>query len=174
VDETPAPSDFVADRAALAELLRRRPAIAVDGSPATQESLCARLCQMWLRSEAVLYIGLAGTSVRHRVVQYYRTPLGARSPHAGGWPIKMLSRLSELHVHFAASSDPDLSEKQMIAAFRSGVSAAIARACCDPGNVLPYANLVDPGGHRKNHGGAERHARWARIHCTNCDRPIAV
>lgn len=162
VDESTAPLDFKADENALRELFARRPAIAVDGEAATETSLCDRLRQMWLPSEGVLYIGLAGTSVRHRVVQYYRTPLGARSPHAGGWPIKMLSGLSELHVHFAASQDPDLSEKQMIAAFRSGVPAPLARDCCDPGNVLPYANLVDPGGRRKNHGitGAkeERHS----------------
>lgn len=32
--------------------------------------------------------------------------LGARSPHAGGWFMKTLSVLGELHVHYATCSDP--------------------------------------------------------------------
>lgn len=151
-DDTPAPVSFSVDRDAVRSLLQRRPEIAVDGVTATEESLCARLGQMWLSTEPAVYIGLAGTSVRQRVGQYYKTPLGARSPHAGGWPIKVLANLSDLWVHFAPSADPTRSEIAMLAAFLRGVPPEIAATSCDPGNALPYANLVDPGGRRKSHG----------------------
>lgn len=152
LDGSPAVVGFSVDRNSVQSLLQRRPEIAVDGVPATEESLCARLGQMWLSSEPVIYIGLAGTSVRQRVGQYFKTPLGARSPHAGGWPIKVLANLSDLWIHFAQSADPTRSEIAMIAAFLRGVPREIAAASCDPGNALPYANLVNPGGRRKGHG----------------------
>lgn len=50
-----------------------------------------RLATFWLPDEVVLYIGLAGASVRKRVRQYYRTPLGDKRPHAGGWWLKTLT-----------------------------------------------------------------------------------
>jgi hypothetical protein len=158
---------FVIDRGALRSLRERRPEIAVDGGPATEMALCERLGQMWLASETILYIGLAGTSVRHRVMQYYRTSLGARSPHAGGWPIKVLANLSDLWVHFAPSAEPTGSEIAMIAAFLRGVPREIAAASCDPGNALPYANLVygwsaKESWHHRSEGSARNQGRSAR------------
>lgn len=179
VDDPCSPVAFCANREALQTLLLVRPEIAVDGIPATEESLRARLGQMWLSSEPVLYIGLAGTSVKTRVNQYYRTPLGARSPHAGGWPIKLLSSLSELWVHYAATNDPGAAEIAMIAAFQKGVPRAVAAVTCDPGHPLPYANLTFPGGRRKAHGisGAKesRHSLGSPLRraSTFADRSIA-
>ena len=72
------------DASAIRRLLLVRPEAEVDGLPASEASLTSRLSSMWLSSEPVVYVGLAGTSLAKRVGQYYRTPLGARSPHAGG------------------------------------------------------------------------------------------
>src|SRR5262249_28370986 len=54
------------------------------------------------------YVGRAGPRKRvmvselaDRVTEYCTTPLGARSPHAGGWPLKTLANLHEVAVHFA-------------------------------------------------------------------------
>jgi hypothetical protein len=61
----------------------------------------------------VLYTGLADARGKlhrdghlgHRVHEYYATRIGAKSPHAGGWPVKILSCLSELWIHYAYCGD---------------------------------------------------------------------
>lgn len=124
----------------------------VAGVPATPERLAGALEGMWPAGETVIYIGLAGTSVAHRVGQYYSTPLGARAPHAGGWPIKMLADIDRLHVHVAAVEDPAAAEEAMLRAFMSGVSPASRAALFDPSLPLPFANLQLTRGMRKRHG----------------------
>jgi len=69
--------------------------------------------------ETILYIGLAGTSLRTRVRDYYKTPLGARRPHAGGWFIKSLANVNDLLVHFAPADDPCAAENAMLGSFCS-------------------------------------------------------
>ena len=76
---------YVQSDSAYASLLNARPHLSVDGMRATPSSLAKRLEQFWIPNEPVLYIGLAGSSLRQRIGQYYATKLGARSPHAGGW-----------------------------------------------------------------------------------------
>lgn len=107
---------------------------------------------MWLGDEVVVYIGLAGTSLRRRVGDYYKTPLGARPPHAGGWPLKTLSVLDQLRVHFAPCADPDDAEHAMLEAFQNAVSAGSRAALHDPTSPLPFANLEWGPGQRKRHG----------------------
>jgi hypothetical protein len=90
LDESPITCDAVLGRAplseaAVAELLAARPELRLEASRPTVAMLADRLAGSWLPDETVLYIGLAGTSVGRRVGQYYSTPLGARSPHSGGW-----------------------------------------------------------------------------------------
>lgn len=136
----------------LRELAAARPEIAVAGRPGTVERLVAALEAMWPSGETVVYIGLAGTSVAHRVGQYYSTPLGARAPHAGGWPIKTLADLDRLHVHVAAAEDPARAEEMLLRTFMSGVFPASRDALSDPSLPLPFANLQLTSGMRKRHG----------------------
>src|SRR2546429_470324 len=70
---------------ALDDMLAARAELTLDGARPDRSALRRRLAGFWLADETVLYLGLAGTSVRARVRQYYKTPLGARRPHAGGW-----------------------------------------------------------------------------------------
>ena len=95
---------------------------------------------------------MAGTSLADRVGAYYKTPLGARRPHAGGWPLKTLGVLDELWVHYAVCDDVDAAEQAMVDAFIARVSPSSRAAACDPGPPLPFANLELPGGARKQHG----------------------
>ncbi len=81
---------------AVDQLLAARPELRLDGARPTRDKLATRLAAMWLPSETVLYVGLASASTSSRVAAYYRTPLGARSPRAGGWPLKTLSMLANL------------------------------------------------------------------------------
>ena len=139
------------------ELLDARPALTVAGMPADREKLTAAVRAMWPAGETVLYVGLAGTSVAYRVSRYDATRLGARAPHAGGWPIKLLGDLSSLHVHVAAArSEPGHAERAVLEAFMAGVSPAARAQLSDPELPLPFANLELTRGRRKRHriGGA--------------------
>jgi hypothetical protein len=133
------------------ELLAARSELLVDGERPTRDELAARLRELWLGDEAIVYVGLAGTSLGHRVGAYYQTKLGARRPHAGGWPLKTLSILDELWVHFAACSDPAEAEHRMLGAFQKQVSPASASALAGEWK-LPFANLEWGKGQRKEHG----------------------
>ncbi|OBJ86648.1 hypothetical protein [Mycobacterium asiaticum] len=134
------------------QLLDVRPELLLDGRRPDTVTLADRLASMWLADETVLYIGLAGTSVAKRVRQYYKTPLGARKPHAGGWPLKTLANLDQLWVHYARCASVDAAERAMLDTFASGVSASARAALCDPDVPLPFANLTVPRGARKRHG----------------------
>lgn len=140
------------DPAAVATLLERRPELRVDGERPTAEGLAARLQQLWLPDETILYIGLAGTSIGNRISQYYATSLGARSPHAGGWPLKMLGNLSQLTVHYAPTADYKRVERIMVDAFCGNVSRSTRDRLVDPACPTPFANLQVPQGRHKRHG----------------------
>ena len=137
---------------ALEEILAVRPELRIDGARPTLRDLALRLQALWLPDEVVLYVGLAGTSLRSRVRQYYVTPLGARRPHAGGWPLKTLGVLPQLWVYFAACPAPDLAEERMLDVFQANVSAASRAQLHDPALPLPFANLEAEKGRRKAHG----------------------
>jgi len=53
--------------AALQRLLDVRPELRLDGRRPDADELGARLASCWLPDEVILYIGLAGTSLRRRV-----------------------------------------------------------------------------------------------------------
>jgi hypothetical protein len=137
---------------ALDELLEVRPELRLDGGRPNRDTLGQRLEALWLPDEVIVYIGLAGTSLRSRVRGYYSTPLGARRPHAGGWPLKTLSNLTDLWVHFAVCSDPSDAEHEMLGAFQAAVSVSSRAALQDPELPLPFANLEWAKGQRKRHG----------------------
>lgn len=139
------------DRGALERLHSARPELRLDGVPPSVDELAARLSGFWL-SEVVLYIGLAGTSVRSRVRQYYKTRLGEKRPHAGGWWLKTLTVLDDLWVHWAAVADTDVSERAMLTQFAAGVSSGSRGSLHDGERVAPFANLRAASGLIKRHG----------------------
>jgi hypothetical protein len=138
--------------AAIRSLLATRPELTVDGKRPTKAQLAARIAAFWLPEEVVVYIGLAGTSLRTRIGQYYKTPLGARRPHAGGWFLKTLANLGELYVHYSRAGDPTAAEDDMLRYFCAHVSAATLGRLPDPAHPFPFANLEWPRGVRKAHG----------------------
>lgn len=137
---------------AIEHLLAVRPEVRVDGRPPTKGELRERLQQFWLPDETILYIGLASQSIRTRVDAYYRTKLGARSPHAGGWFLKTLEPGPARYVHWATTADPAGAEGAMLRAFCDGVSEATRASLRDPERPFPFANLEWPPGTRKRHG----------------------
>lgn len=139
-------------RAALERLLAVRRELQLDRAAADVDELVERLASFWLADEVVVYIGLAGQPLRTRVGQYYRTPLGARKPHAGGWWLKTLSVLDELWVHYAPTPEFQAAEKQMLRAFADAVSPASRDDLHDRERVMPFANLRGFDDRIKQHG----------------------
>jgi hypothetical protein len=140
------------DRDRVEALLETRPELRLDGMRPDAALLAERLAGFWLPDEVVLYIGFAGTSVRNRVGAYYRSPLGARRPHSGGWFLKTLSNLERLVVHHAPCEDPLAAEHRMLEAFSTAVTPAVAASLHDPELPIPFANREWPQGRRKEHG----------------------
>lgn len=140
------------DARAIATWRRRVPTITVDGARATADTLATRLASFWIPSATVLYIGQASGTVQGRVGDYYGTPLGDRSPHAGGHWIKTLSVLAECLVWSAATNDFGRVEEGLLDDFARTVPTAERRALHDPSLVLPFANLQDGRRVRKAHG----------------------
>lgn len=133
-------------------LLDAYPDLAVEGTTATLASFSDRLSNFWLANEPVLYIGKAGTSIGPRVGQYYTTRLGARSPHSGGWWLKMIAGLEDMFVHYAECEDPDAAEQAMLSEFRTTVDAAAAVSLHDPDRIAPFANVDTAKRLLKRHG----------------------
>lgn len=161
VARTPDPALLVSghaaiDGAAVEQLLDTRAELLMDGQRPSLDALSQRLASMWLPDEPAIYIGRAGTSLEKRVGQFYSTRLGARSPHAGGWPIKCISDLSVTWVHFGECTDVKDAELKMLDAFISAVPPESRAGVLDPELPLPFANLefVDSAGRRriKRHG----------------------
>lgn len=128
------------------------PRVTVDGFPATSEKLAERIGAFWIPETAILYVGLAGTSVRKRVSQYYRTRIGQRSPHAGGWWLKTLEDLHSLHVHYAAADSPKSTEARLLETFAAAIPHPTRRALHDYERIAPFANIEVQAGIRKRHG----------------------
>jgi hypothetical protein len=101
--------------------------------------------------ENIVYIGRAG-SLRKRIGDYYRTPLGDSKPHAGGHWIKTLAVLPEVRVYFVETEDYEHGERSLLTAFVQGVSKPTREALFDPTLPIPFANLEHPPGTRKDHG----------------------
>lgn len=136
----------------LQEWLDVRPELRLDGVRPTVVDLSRRLSAFWLSDEVVVYVGLAGTSLRARVRQFYGTPIGARRPHSGGYFIKTLANLDEVYVHWATTDDPATAEDELLRTFCNAISSRTRSRLLDPDHPFPFANLEWPKGARKRHG----------------------
>jgi len=143
-----APIDFNT----LGRWIERVPTLTVDGVQPTGRDLAARLHRFWLADQTVLYIGMSAVSIGARVSAYYRTPLGDRRPHAGGYWLKTLNGLERMRVWWADTDAPEEYEDALLTAFAAGVAPEIVAGLLDPALVLPFANLQTADRIRKTHG----------------------
>ena len=139
-------------REAFTQLLRVRDQLRLDGERPLAVDLQRRLTAFWFPDEVVLYIGLSSRPLATRVREYYRTPLGAANPHAGGWWLKTLRILNDLWVHYAPTPDYNDAEDEMLRTFAQGVSSPSREALYDSVRVMPFANLKDADDLIKDHG----------------------
>jgi hypothetical protein len=130
------------------------PKLSLDyGLPKTEE-LIRRLKAFWMPDETILYIGKAGTSLKTRVDQYYKTKLGDPKPHRGGHWIKTLDNLNELNIYWTTLEGETARnvEDRFLNMFVKNVSQYSRRNLFDPEHPFPFANLEFPKGTRKRHG----------------------
>jgi len=96
----------------------------------------------WLPDENIPYIGMTkDDSIKNRVSDFYNHRLGKRSPYSGGLWIKTLSDWRQLSIYWAVTDNgPEAArkEKEMLQEFKLYSGAKI-----------PFANLVDENGERK-------------------------
>jgi hypothetical protein len=140
------------DRAAVSAWLSRVSTLTLDGRRPTASELVARLAASWMPSRRIVYIGRSSRPLVDRVREFYGTPLGNRSPHAGGHWLKTLSMLPHCHVWWASTPAFLAAEGQLFGAFATTVPDAEAQALHDPTLVLPFGNLENEHKVRKNHG----------------------
>lgn len=131
--------------------LSRCPDLTLDGIRPSVDQLKRRIEGFWLPDETIVYVGLA-TTLSSRLGAYYRTPIGARRPHSGGYFLKLLSNLHDLWVHYAPHAEPASAEDAMIGRFCAEVTEETKHALIDPQHPFPFANLEWPPGVRKAHG----------------------
>ena len=152
VTDGTAPGAIRLSPAAVAALVAGAPNPTVLRAVATASDISARLAACWFVEEPIVYIGLASTSVRRRISQFYKTPIGARRPHAGGWFLKMLAADVRLWVHVAATPMPAAAETALLDAFGERLTPSSRRVAVDPDLPIPFANLERAKGQRKRHG----------------------
>ncbi|MBI5170533.1 MAG: hypothetical protein HZA61_13680 [Candidatus Eisenbacteria bacterium] len=140
------------DHSALDDWLTRCPELHLDGKRPTAEQLAAKLQRFWFSDEVVLYMGLTADSLRRRITAYYKTALGAAGPHAGGYFLKTLSCLEQLHVHYAVGDGTAVEERRALLAFSEGLSDESRSRLRGPRDGLPFANICWAAGGKKVHG----------------------
>lgn len=132
------------DEAALREWMVRVPGLRLRGEPVEAGALAEHIAPWWLPNTSVLYIGKAGTSLKTRVHDFVKTPIGARGPHAGGQWLKTLRNNAGLTVHYAIAPDgaaAGLLEDAMLNWFAAHYAPA-PEGHPEPALLLPWANLV--------------------------------
>jgi len=153
VVEWPAPLERAPiDISAVGTWLSRVPTLRLDGERPTGKALAARLAAFWLPGEPVVYVGATPRSLRRRLEDVLRTPLGdARPQPAGAW-LKTLVGLETARVWWAVTPAAEEYEDALLAAFAEGVAPEARARLHDPAIVLPFANLRSGTGERKAHG----------------------
>lgn len=153
VVEWPAPLERAPiDISAVGTWLSRVPTLRLDGERPTGKALAARLAAFWLPGEPVVYVGATPRSLRRRMEDVLRTPLGdARPQPAGAW-LKALLGVETARVWWASTLAVEEYEDALLAAFAEGVAPSARARLHDPAIVLPFANLRSGTGEWKAHG----------------------
>jgi len=135
------------------EWMQKAPNMVLDkGLVPSPGAIASRLGEFWIPSETILYIGMTDRPLGDRVCEYYRSKLGAKSPHSGGFWIKALSNLNEFFVYYAECENPKANEDRLLETFASNVDPADRMNLRDPLLPLPFANLRSWNRKIKRHG----------------------
>lgn len=146
ISSSRAPEDSIQDSqpnfndVAILKWINRLPEFTLDGMRPNVEALKKRLEEFWCPNETILYIGQTNRSISKRVDEYYKTVLGARTPHSGGQWLKTLRNIDSFYVYYAPTINPKTQESNLLDYFYNSVGK------------LPFANLEGPERKKKKHG----------------------
>ncbi|WP_264564397.1 hypothetical protein [Flavobacterium sp. N3904] len=101
------------------------------------------LTKFWNVNENILYIGESTSKtnpIKKRVNQFYIHKVGQKGPHTGGYWIKLLACLEDLHIFFAKSSNPRETEFKMIMKYVELSSGKSFFDLENLSNYFPFAN----------------------------------
>lgn len=124
--------------------LLEAPDLEIEGQRVTDISQVKEyLAKFWNVNENILYIGESTSKtnpLKKRVNQFYVHKVGQKGPHTGGYWIKLLSCLEDLHIYFARSSNPRETEFKMIMKYVELSSGKSFFDLEDLTNYFPFAN----------------------------------
>jgi transcription elongation factor GreA len=153
VVELPAPlASAPLDLSLVGKWLERVPELTLDGTRPASRELQRRLAEFWLPSQPVLLVGSTTGSVAGRLSSMAKTVPGDRKPAWTGFWLHFLRNVADLHIWWAATSDPELYEDALIDAFAAGVPAAEKARLPGSAMAMPWAVLRTPSGIRKPTG----------------------
>lgn len=104
---------------------KNAPNITLDNKSISYEDLIEHLRKFWLPDETILYIGKAEKQLlSDRLSQYFWHKVGKRSPHKGGYWLKLLENQNSMYVHLIVvkGSKPSKIEESMLQYFINNVS----------------------------------------------------
>ena len=134
------------DKKVIEDWMKKSENLSVGGEADTPSALIKELKSHWKPNATILYIGQTSTSVKglkKRLIDFYRHKPGNSGSHSGGYWIKLLSDLDNLHVHYAACDNSYEKEFKMLMYF--AMKLAKKESILDIeglGKYLPFANLT--------------------------------
>ncbi len=118
------------------------PAILLNNEKPAKNDLMRQLSGFWLPDETIFYIGNAERqTLSERICQFYNHKVGKRSPHKGGYWLKLLKNLDELYIHLYSTKESHVIEEAMLEQFIKNVSELTKAKLIDRNLCLPFANL---------------------------------
>jgi len=133
--------------------MQNAPSMTLNGNKPSANDLKQHLPEFWLQDESIFYIGKAEKqSLQDRVSQYYHHKVGKKSPHKGGYWLKLLSDFNNYYIHLLPTDNSHKIEEQMLRHFIDNVSDETKSGLIDKELCLPFANLQLRSGLRKKHG----------------------
>lgn len=128
----------------------------IDNENPTIEKLKIRLSEFWFEDENIVYIGKAEKqNIKQRINKFFRHSVGERSPHRGGFWIKLLENLSELNIYYVKIDEQaivDDIEKALLKYFMENVTPESRAEIRDQELPLPFGNVEYTPRRCKQHG----------------------
>lgn len=125
----------------------------LNGKKPSKIDLINQLSGFWLTNETILYIGKAEKqTLSERIGQFYNHKVGKKSPHKGGYWLKLLKNLDELYIHLYSTKQSHAIEEEMLNQFIKDISESTKSKLLDKNLCLPFANLQLRSRVIKSHG----------------------
>ncbi len=129
------------------------PKLLLNNKILTQKELTNQLSGFWLPDESILYIGKAEKqTLSERICQFYNHKVGKKSPHKGGYWLKLLNDIDNFYIHLFSTKESHEIEEKLLRYFIQNVSEMTKLKLIDNKLCLPFANLQLRSRVVKSHG----------------------